>query len=331
MESTSLLGPPRTDTPRTDTTDRPPLTYEQTVPRNLVHRWSLSEVFLTGSRPVSGHRFEAAAQLPLSHGYFRDHPGRLDHHDTLLVLEAGRQAVTCAAHLHQGIAPETTFMVNAWTMEVAHPEALRCAAKPGELAIAGEVTGRHERGGRVRRLEFVLDLVLDAAPMGRLSMDVRSTPTDQYHSLRFMQRGGAVPTAFGLPADPEGEPVDPRAVGRRDPVNAILDDVRRSGGSLTAVLSPRSFRNRSMYDHPYDHVPAMVFSEAARQCALLLAADAACATRVLRLEGAFERFAELDQTVLLTTSPATGRGAGSYTTRAVQGEQAVASVSVTLG
>ncbi|MFJ7910330.1 AfsA-related hotdog domain-containing protein [Kitasatospora sp. NPDC096204] len=325
MESTSLLAP----SDRTEEAPAP-LAYEQTVPRSLVHRWSLSEVFLTGSRAVDDRRFQAAAQLPLSHGYFRDHPGRLDHHDVLLVLEACRQSVTAAAHLHQGVPAATTFMVTAWTLEVTDPDALACGTRPGELAIDGDVTGRHERGGRLRRLEFAMDLSLDGKPLGHLTMDVRSTATDQYHNLRYMQRGSEVPTAFGLSADPIGEPVDPAAVRRLDPVNAVLDDVRREDGGLAAVLSPRTFRNRSMYDHPYDHVPAMVFSEAARQCALLLADGAEGAGRVLRLDGSFDRFAELDQTVRLTAAPDPDRGATSYLLRAVQGEQAVASVSVTL-
>ncbi|MFJ6465822.1 AfsA-related hotdog domain-containing protein [Streptomyces sp. NPDC091387] len=308
-----------------------PLAYEQTVPRSLVHRWSLSEVFLTGSRALDSRRFEAAAQLPLSHAYFRDHPGRLEHHDVLLVLEACRQSVTCAAHLHQGVPSATTFMVTAWSLEVTQPNALRCDARPGELAIAGEVTGRHERGGRLRRLEFAMELVLDGVPLGRLTMDVRSTPTDQYHSLRYMQRGGEVPNAFGLAGEPLGDPVIPHEVGRLDPVNAVLDDVRQSDGALTAVLSPRTFRNRSMYDHPYDHVPAMVFSEAARQCGLLMARGIEGPARVLRLDGSFDRFAELDQTVLLSAGPDPGGEAGSCLMRAMQGEEAVASVSLTLG
>ncbi|GAA3061008.1 ScbA/BarX family gamma-butyrolactone biosynthesis protein [Streptomyces roseofulvus] len=328
MKSSSLLTPQGGEAAEAE--ERPALSYEQTVPRGLVHRWSLSEVFLTGSRALDGRRFEAAAQLPLSHAYFRDHVGRGEHHDVLLVLEACRQSVTCAAHLHQGVPAATTFMVTAWSLEITDPEALACGTRPGELAIAGDVTGRHERGGRLRRLEFAMDLALDGRPLGRLTMDVRSTPTDQYHDLRYMQRGGEVPTAFGLPAEPAGEPVAPAAVGRLDPVNAVLDDVRSADGVVTAALSPRSFRNRSMYDHPYDHVPAMVFSEAARQCGLLLAGGAAGPARVVRLDGSFDRFAELDRPVRLSAAADPEPGAGAWLMRAEQDGQTVASVSLTL-
>ncbi|ARX84614.1 MULTISPECIES: AfsA-related hotdog domain-containing protein [Streptomyces] len=314
--------------------------YDRTVSRALVHRWALSEVFLTDSVSVGDGLFVAGAQLPLTHGYFRDHiPGRR-HHDPLLVLESCRQAVTYASHVHEGVPADTTFMVTSWTLDIADPAALKCGERPGELRMDGEVTDRRRRGGRLRGLAFAMDLTLDGRPLGRLTMDTNCTPTDQYHALRRMQRGTAVPTAFDLPADPAGEPVEPALVCRLDSANAVLDAVRRQGAALTARLSPRTYRNRSMYDHPYDHVPAMVFSEAARQCGLLLGADASAVTgsppdsgprRVLRLHGSFVKFAELDAEVLLSAAPEDGAGPGAFRMAAVQGDETVAEVRVTLG
>jgi hypothetical protein len=318
--------------------DAPPgLTYEQTVPRGLVHRWSLSEVFLTGYQPADGRSFICAAQLPLSHAYFGDHPDLPHFHDPLNVLEACRQAVTYAAHIHQGVPRATTFMVNSWSLEIKDPEALICGERPGELRINGTITDRRERGGHVRRLGFAMDMAFQDRALGQLSMGVSCTPTDQYHTLRRLQRGTDVPTALALPADPVGEPVAPADAGRLDPRNVVLDDAHSLPGALSAVLSPRTFRNRSMYDHPYDHVPAMVLSEAARQCALLLSDKLSDnrtvggdgARRVLRLAGRFLKFAELDNTVGLTVYPT--QDPASYRMTAVQGEATVAEVDVLLG
>ncbi|WP_326568621.1 AfsA-related hotdog domain-containing protein [Amycolatopsis rhabdoformis] len=307
----------------------PELGYDQTVPRGLVHRWSLSEVFLTGYAGIDGTVFACAAQLPLSHSYFRDHPEQREWYDPLNVLEAARQAVTYAAHVNQGVPRDTTFMVTAWSLEIIDAAALACAERPGELRIDGTVTDRRERGGSVRLLAFAMDLSLGGQRLGRLTMDVGCTPTDQYHLLRRMQRGTEVPTAFGLPAEAAGTPVPPHEVGRLDPVNAVLDDVVRAGDELTAVLSPRTFANRSMYDHPYDHVPAMVLSEAARQCALLLSADGTWPRRVLRLDGQFRKFAELDAPVTLAAAPA--GPARAYRLIAQQGDATVAEIDLVLG
>ncbi|MCC2274820.1 AfsA-related hotdog domain-containing protein [Streptomyces morookaense] len=311
----------------------PGLSYDRTVSRSLVHRWALSEVFLTDSAAVGDGLFTAAAQLPLSHGYFRDHVRGREFHDPLLVLESCRQAVTYAAHVHEGVPRDTTFMVTSWTLDITVPEALRCGERPGQLHMDAEITDRRRRGGRLRQLVFAMDLALDGRLLGRLTMDVSCTPTDQYHALRRMQRNAEVPTAFGLPADPVGTPVDPALVRRLDQENTVLDAVSRDEGFVAARLSPRTFRNRSMYDHPYDHVPAMVFSEAARQCGLLLCANGTDVrtARLLRVHGTFRKFAELDAEVELTAVPDACGGPGSFRMAATQQDDTVAEVLVTLG
>ncbi|MEC3977389.1 AfsA-related hotdog domain-containing protein [Amycolatopsis sp. H20-H5] len=305
------------------------LSYEQTVPRGLVHRWSLSEVFLTDYHDTDSAGFACAAQLPLSHAYFRDQPDLHEWQDTLNVLEAGRQAVTYAAHINQGVPRDTTFMVTAWSLDFTDAAALACGERPGELRVDGAVTDRRERGGHVRLLAFSMGLVLDDKPLGTLTMDVGCTPTEQYHLLRRMQRGTEVPSAFTQSAEPFGEPVLPADVGRVNPANTVLDGVRSTVDVLTATLSPRTFANRSMYDHPYDHVPAMVLSEAARQCALLLSVEGSHPHRVLRLDGKFLKFAELDSPVTLTAR-ATGE-TSAYRMTAEQAGAEVAEVDVLLG
>lgn len=302
------------------------LAYEQTVPRGLVHRWSLSEVFLTDYRAVDDRGFVCAAQLPSSHAYYRDHPNLPGEHDTLNVLEACRQAVTYAAHVHQGIPRDTTFMVSAWLLEVTDPDALVGTQRPGNLQIAGVVTDRRARGGQVRRVAFAMDLTLDGRELGRLTMDVNCTPTGQYHNLRRLQRGREVPTAFSLPAAAAGAPVPPGRVGRFDPGNVVLDAVGPAEDGITAILSPRTFGNRSMYDHPYDHVPAMVLSEAARQCALLLCGNH---FRLLRVDGRFQRFAELDAPVIVTAERNAEDGRVRMSAR--QGDVVVAEIDVVVG
>jgi hypothetical protein len=306
------------------------LTYDRTVPRGLVHRWSLSEVFLTDYGKTDDGTFACAAQLPSSHAYFRDHVGLPGQHDPLNVLEAGRQAVTYAAHVHQEVPRETTFMVSAWSLRISDPEPLLAGELPGELSIAGAVTDRRIRGGRVRRLAFAMDLALNGRALGGLTMDVSCTPTEQYHTLRRLQRGTEAPTAFSLPVTQAGRPVPPAKVGRLNPANVVLDDAEYADGEVSALLSPRMLGNRSMYDHPYDHVPAMVLSEAARQCALLLAAGPVGARRrLLQLDGQFMKFAELDSAVSLTARPTAGTEGVRMT--AVQSGATVTEVDVVLG
>ncbi|GAA2054724.1 AfsA-related hotdog domain-containing protein [Williamsia deligens] len=48
-----------------------PLTFDRNIPRGIVHRQSIAEVFLTDAQPTAdGAVF--AAQLPRNHSYFSD-------------------------------------------------------------------------------------------------------------------------------------------------------------------------------------------------------------------------------------------------------------------
>ena len=72
-------------------------------------------------------------------------------------------------------------------------------------------------------------------------------------------------------------------------------------GRLTARLTP-DFANRSLFDHEYDHYPAMTLLEGARQLSLLSAfwrGRRLARTHVLGMDAVFHRFAELDAPVTL--------------------------------
>ncbi|MGG7576144.1 AfsA-related hotdog domain-containing protein [Streptomyces sirii] len=179
-----------------------------------MHRWALSEVFLCDSHRTDDTHFTAAAQLPLSYGYFRDRSGGEDHHGTLLVLEGCRQAVTYAAHVHQGVRRETTFMVTSWGLGIDDATALRCGERPGELHIGGHITHSRQRGGRLRRLAFAMQLSLDAEPLGTLTWTSaaphRPVPPTTPHAAQHRR-----PIAFTVPATRAADPVTPRT--RRTP------------------------------------------------------------------------------------------------------------------
>lgn len=82
------------------------LNFTRTVDRSLIHRWALSEVFLTDARSVDESEYLAAAQLPPWHAYYSERFSRLGAPDPLLLLECARQAETYGGHAFVG-APRT--------------------------------------------------------------------------------------------------------------------------------------------------------------------------------------------------------------------------------
>ncbi|MFI0169540.1 ScbA/BarX family gamma-butyrolactone biosynthesis protein [Streptomyces sp. NPDC017095] len=281
------------------------LGFHRTVDRRLVHRASVAEVFVTGMERTGDFTFRSAAQLPLSHAYFNDHTGTPAVHDPLLLLEICRQASIYGAHAQLDIPLQTTFMVNDWSITLRHADALLVGPKPGELILGEVMTPTYDRRNRITALRFDITLHFGDQPVGEAHIRVSSAPTAQYASLRYMQRGSTPPmtSAFRSPGH-RRDAGPPAGVGRGNPANVVLSETAFDArqGTLTAVLAP-DYGNSGLFDHDYDHIPAMVLMEAARQSALLLTTHSAAGGAaqgpgaITAFEASFSRFAELDAPV----------------------------------
>jgi hypothetical protein len=304
--------------------------FVQTVHRELVHKWSLSEVLLTDYAAVDERRFLAAAQLPVSHGYFNDHVAPAGFVDPLLILEAARQAATCGAHLHGEVPESAVFVLSDCWLELAEPTPAWDPNRPVELVVDTSVTEQAAKAGRPRSFSCAMRLSAPTCQAGTAGMAFSCLEADQYRALRRMRRGGEPPTAFGYPnsgnhALADSAPVSPRRVHRVNPANVTICGLTATPRQANAVLDTRAYRNRSMFDHPYDHIPAMVLAEAARQ--LTLAATGADPAQIQALSARFSAFAELDRPTEVTTEPPDG-GRGPATVSVTQQGGTVAEVTV---
>jgi hypothetical protein len=273
------------------------LTYERTVERSLVHRAAVSEVFVTDLRGIDAGSFLAGAQLPLAHGYYSDHRRRPALFDTLLLLESCRQASIYGAHQELGVPVDTTMMVSGWSIRL--PACPPSGPAPGELSLLDTTSAAHGRGGDIRSIRFDLELWLARQRVGTAHIEVSCVTPGQYAALRHLQRGDDPSWTTDLANTLIDGSSSPEQVGRFNPANVVLADPVRDGGVLSARLAPR-FDNPSLFDHGYDHYPAMVLMEAARQLSLL-AADGAEDYVATGFEADFERFAELDAPVFVRT------------------------------
>jgi hypothetical protein len=112
------------------------------------------------------------------------------------------------------------------------------------------------------------------------------------------------------------------------PLNVLLSHPIRVGNTVSAQVTPR-FGNRSLFDHAYDHLPAMVLTEAAHQLALVsLGERARRASRLVGIEAVFARYAELDEPLTATATPA-GDGE-TFSVAFAHGDSPVAEITTTL-
>ncbi|NUS12793.1 MAG: hypothetical protein HOY69_15560 [Streptomyces sp.] len=315
------------------------LDYGRTIDRALVHREAVSEVFVTDVRPVADRLVSAAVQLPLNHSYYNDHVQRPAAHDALLLLEAGRQAAIAGSHVHIGLSPGTLMIVDTFRLELPGFAHLLTGAGPGRLRIDTDYIGEPTRRGRYRKGKVVQRFLIDRpgaaggpAEAGEHEMDVLFLNHHEHEVLRRAQRGDPAPLTSDHRDREEAsggpERVAPALVGRANPVNVTLSDPRTGAAAVSAAVTPR-FDNRALFDHVYDHLPAMTLVEAARQLAVL-ASGAPLTTYATGFTAAFGRFAELDAPLRAEAPAGAARdGDGTVPVRFVQDGAEIARITVT--
>ncbi|MFE0132908.1 AfsA-related hotdog domain-containing protein [Streptomyces sp. NPDC059037] len=291
------------------------LEFNRTVDRSSLHRWAISEVFLTDARKTSETDYVAAAQLPPAHAYYADRSSRLDAPDPLLLLECARQAETYGGHEFFGVARDSKFLLRSWSMSLPGLLTVPRGERPGELVMGVRTGNRRGAAGDVRRLTYDIDLALSGHHLGRVSIDVGYIPGQVYDTVRAQGRGR--PLGPFPQADRAGSSVRPAHVGRFDPANVVLRDVTAGADGVTATVRV-PLDNPSMFDHAQDHLPGMVLMEAARQTCLYAAAERLGAsvshTTVTGFDFSFSRYAELDAvTTVRVTGPEPGESAGTHT------------------
>lgn len=314
------------------------LSTEQTVPRRLVHRAAVAEVFLTGFQPTGGRDFRAAAQLPPGHAYYGDRLGTPELHDPLAVFEAVRQMLLGAMHLQHGAGPDTKSITAEAGLRIHDLRPLHAPDRPLDLDLVGRTALLKEYRGAVSRVVHEVDVAAAGRPVGTVTVDTALRPDDAYRKLRMSRRSTEPPTSDALPTPAPSRPVPPYAVGRACAENVVLCDTERLAGGLTARLRV-PVGHPGMFDHPQDHVPGPVMMEAARQYGLLLAAEryglAPAKLRLTALQAEYLRFAELDRDIVVRAEvlrPPAGPGSGlSFEAAFVQDGEPVARMRVTLG
>lgn len=311
------------------------LSFLRTVDRKLVHRSAVAEVFVTDMCRIADYRYVAGAQLPLTHGYYNDHVQSAPLFDPLLLAEACRQAGICGAHLC-GVPRETAILVNTFSLDLVDLGALAVGRAPAELRIECDFQPLRVRAGKLRKGMVEQRLHVADREVGSHRMEVQFLSHTEHDALRYAQRGSAAPSTADLADTPHLRQVAPHLVGRAHPLNVVLADPAEVDGQLQALVRPR-LGNRAIFDHDYDHLPAMSLAEAARQLALMSVDDGTGAvlarTHLASVAGDFLRFAELDEPVFAATAltPATSQaGAVTRTVTFTQSGVDIASLTLTL-
>jgi len=234
----------------------PGLTFLRPVPRALVHRSSIAEVFVTDGCRVSDSRFSVAAQWPRDHALY--HPDAQSISDPMLFAETIRQALLYIGHEYCDVPLGTRFVGHDLSFDITDPAALRVNGTPVPVILDAEWTWEE---GRPRGARLDVRLLVDGKPCGTGAIRVYVMDDRRYGLLRRMAWGGDVP-----PAPVAGQPspapvVPPRRVGRLRWKDCVLERCWPDGDWQLRLDRDHAV----LFDHPTDHVPLMVLMEGFRQ------------------------------------------------------------------
>ncbi|OLZ67845.1 hypothetical protein AV521_23505 [Streptomyces sp. IMTB 2501] len=284
--------------------------FEQPVPRSLVHRASVSEVFLTSIHPDGPDRFLISAQWPRQHSFYRSRHG---FHDPLIFAETIRQAGLIIGHTGYQVPLANPFILNGMEFDIT-PEGLARGAAPAHLMLETRCENIQRRGERLLGLEYRIDLYRDMVQVGSAHCGFTCVSPSVYRRLRGQAAGagtGAGGDTGAGPASLCGElppPVAPELVGQESAGDVVLSATDRPGSWLLRCDPDHPV----LFDHPVDHVPGMVVLEAMRQ-----AAFARSGGRPLLVGCAMEflRYAELGLPTEIHAAPEPARADGTVPVR----------------
>ncbi len=273
--------------------------FQQTLPRHLVHRAAVSEVFVTDLAHTSAGTFHVGAQWPRSHQFF----GPKSHlHDPILLTETVRQAGLAIAHQYYNVPQGSHFLMHDISYEI-NEEGLRLGRRPADIVLEAVTSDVRKRGKSVSGMTFDFTCYRNNKRVGVSRVSWRCVSPAAYARLR-----GEHIDATVVPGK-QPAPVAPHLVGRYQESDVVLAPSAVDNLWLIRLDTEHPV----LFDHPVDHVPGMTAIEAARQAALLATGSAGGVP--VKGKFSFEHYIELDEPCVIATDTAHVPGDGRSSVR----------------
>jgi hypothetical protein len=224
--------------------------FSAPVPRELVHRRSISEVFVTGVCRKDNSTYTASAQWPRWHVFF----GSGDHgFDSALVVETLRQVTVLIAHTQLHVPLGMQFLMSDMSVAMI-PGAIRDPSLPAEVTVEVVISQVRARGHVAAGFRSNAVFLVGGQIIADGSAGARIVDPETYNRIRprLINQSIRKTTVRPLPA---------AAVGHQAAWNVVLGQgLKMSNWPLHVDVS-----NPILFDHPLDHVPGVLMIEAVRQ------------------------------------------------------------------
>lgn len=254
------------------TPDAAQLTFRQTVPRQLVHRAAVAEVFVVDALQAGQDHFLIGAQWPRDHALY--HPDEAGSTDPLLFAETIRQSMVYLAHQFQGVPLEHRFIGCDCQFDIHDAEPLRVLGQPLTPVLEARWTWLDSRPPQRYDMRLDVQLTVGGKACGVGSLHLFTVDQRRYDLIRRRGRdgrGGAKGGSVAAGAGVSGESgprkdvtfirVPAAAAGRLRTKDSLLERDEESDRWRMRV----DVNHAILFDHPSDHIPLMVALEGFRQ------------------------------------------------------------------
>lgn len=235
----------------------------------LLHKRSLVEVFLTHHRDA-GEEQQFRVVIPRVHSMVTD-----EHVPTILGVEAVRQVGLALCQVHGGVPADWAVILQEASLIWAEEPPVWDHADHLVLEVRCRITEKQLRGDVVTMIAAHTELLQQGRLVASGGGRIRNLPRRAYEALR---RRASTTSDHAHPCGA-----------------ATLSKLSTTERGVRAVLGwthPDPF----FFDHPVDHVPGMLFAQAALDAHFVLRDRPA---RGVNIECG--RFAELDEPVAVTS------------------------------
>jgi hypothetical protein len=244
------------------------LSDEQAIPRSLVHKNAIAEVFVTDSVSVGADSMLIAGELPRTHYYYNDPALDSARFDLIAILELCRQACFVMAHRHYRVPIGRQFVLRSIGARLSRMAFDRHGDQPLRVVVRCDAARRWEREGELVGVSWKFT-VQTSAGVDVASADAAMSWTERtaWESLRRGQRAKrALPPRIEY-RRPCLSQVPATSVGRESARNVVLRDLHEQAGVLHGKLVV-DITHPGLFDHYVDHLSGMLEAEACRQAAI---------------------------------------------------------------
>lgn len=251
--------------------------FENTLSKALVHKVSVDQVLLTDYKPVSETETTLYAQLPRAHGFYCEHVVDPNRFDIAALIEICRQACFVVAHTQFGVAMEGVgyqFLFQELHAALLAPRKSIItddqAGKPVQLVVNSQIEKQAKKAsGTTYALIWVYTIeTADGFPVARIRIRQTWLPRATWREIRqVMKLERGITPDQGIPVAPTSH-IAPADVGRFNPHNVVLLDVRVTGDHLFEAEARIDTQHPVLFDRTTEHIYAMIQIEVCRQLAL---------------------------------------------------------------